>query len=86
MWFNQTVGPNSGLVLNCIGHYRKEVESKHRLEPGNLSTKVYLYAAKLINWNFHPIEIVSRRRDPQFQVGKNYSDLTKWRSTILKSC
>ena len=24
--------------------------------------------------------------DPQLQAGGNYSDLTKWRSTIFKSC
>ena len=30
--------------------------------------------------------IVSRSRDPQFQVSKKDTDLTKWRSTILKSC
>ena len=42
--------------------------------------------AKLLNWNFHPLEVVSRLRDPQFQVGENYSDLTKCRSAILKSC
>ena len=42
--------------------------------------------AKLFNWNFHPLENVSRLRDPQLQVGENYSDLTKWRSTNFKSC
>ena len=26
------------------------------------------------------------RRDPQLQVSENYSDLTKWRSTLFKSC
>ena len=31
---------------------------------------------KLFNRNFHPLEIVSRRRDPQLQVSKN-SHLTK---------
>ena len=36
-------------------------------------------AAKLFNLNFHPLEIVSRWRDPQLQVSENYSDLTKWR-------
>ena len=40
--------------------------------------------AKLFNMNFHPLEIVSRWRDPQLQVGENYSDLTKWRSTVFK--
>ena len=42
--------------------------------------------AKLFNWNFHPPEVVSRWRDPQLQVRENYSDLTKWRSTLFKSC
>ena len=38
--------------------------------------------ANLFYMNFHPLEVVSRRRDPQLQVSENYSDLTKWRSTI----
>ena len=42
--------------------------------------------AKFSNLNFHPLEIVSRRRDPQLQVSENYSDLTKWRSTVFKCC
>ena len=42
--------------------------------------------AKLFNLNFHPLEVVSRRRDPQLQVSENYSDLTKWRSTFFKYC
>ena len=42
--------------------------------------------AKLINLNFHPLEVVSRWRDPQPQLSENYSDLTKWRSTLFKSC
>ena len=33
--------------------------------------------AKLFNLNFHPLEVVSRWRDPQLQVSKNYSDLKK---------
>ena len=41
--------------------------------------------AKLFNLNFHPLENVSRWRDPQLQVRENYSDLTKWRSTLFKS-
>ena len=31
--------------------------------------------AKLVNWNFHPPEVVSRWRDPQLQVSEKYSDL-----------
>ena len=42
--------------------------------------------AKLFNLNFHPLEVVSRWRDPQLQVSENYSDLTKWRSTLFKHC
>ena len=38
-------------------------------------------AANLFNLNFHPLEVVSRWRDPQLQVSENYSDLTKWRLT-----
>ena len=33
--------------------------------------------AKLFNLNFHPLEVVSRWRDPQLQVSENYSYLTK---------
>ena len=33
--------------------------------------------AKLFNLNFHPLEVVSRWRDPQLQACENYSDLTK---------
>ena len=42
--------------------------------------------AKLFNLNFHPLEVVSRWRDPQLQVSENYSDLTKWMSALFKSC
>ena len=42
--------------------------------------------AKLFNLNVHPLEFVSRWRDPQLQVSENYSDLTKWRSTLSKYC
>ena len=40
--------------------------------------------AKLFNWNFHPLEVVSHWRDPQLQVSENF---TKCRLTIfLSSC
>ena len=42
--------------------------------------------AKWFNLNFHPLEVVSRWRYPQLQVSENYSDLTKWSSTLFKSC
>ena len=31
--------------------------------------------------NFHPLEVVSRYRDPQLQV-ENYLDLFNWKQTI----
>ena len=42
--------------------------------------------SELLNFNFHPLEVVSRWRDPQLQVSENYSDLTKLRSTVFKYC
>ena len=33
--------------------------------------------AKIFNFNFHPLEVLSRWRDPQLKVSENYSDLTK---------
>ena len=42
--------------------------------------------AKLFNLNFHPLEVVSRWRDPQLQVSENYSNMTKSRSTVFKYC
>ena len=44
-----------------------------------------LIIANLFNWNFRPLEVLHRWRDPQLQVGENYSDWTKWRSTNFKS-
>ena len=43
-------------------------------------------SVKLFSVNFQSLETVSRWRDPQLQVGGNYSDLTKWRSSMFKSC
>ena len=34
------------------------------------------FTDKLINWNFHLFEVVSRWRDPQLQVNEHHSDLT----------
>ena len=41
--------------------------------------------AKLYNLNFHPFEIVARYRDPQLQMGENYSHLLNLRPNICKS-
>ena len=40
---------------------------------------------KLNNLNFHPLKVVSRYRDPQLQVGENYSHLFNLRANICKS-
>ena len=34
-----------------------------------------LYNTELFNWNFQSLDDVSRYRDPQLQVGENYSYL-----------
>ena len=39
-------------------------------------------SARLIYLNFHPLEDVSRYRDPQLQVGENYSYLFNFRRNI----
>ena len=41
--------------------------------------------AKLFILNFHPLEVVSRWRDPQLQVSENYSDLTKYDKIFFMS-
>ena len=43
-------------------------KKKYRIE----SMGFNLYPAKLNNLNFHPLEIVSRYRNPQLQVAENY--------------
>ena len=43
------------------------------------------YPFKLIYLNFHPLEVVSRCRDPQLQVGEKYSHLLNLRPNICKS-
>ena len=41
--------------------------------------------ARLCNLNFHPLEVVSRYRDPQLQVGENYSYLFSLGAHICKT-
>ena len=43
------------------------------------------YAAKLFYLNFHPLEVVSRYRDPQLQVDTIHSYLFIRRPNIFKS-
>ena len=42
-------------------------------------------SAKFRNLNFHPLEVVSRYRDPQFQVAENDSYLFNLKPNICKS-
>ena len=47
---------------------------------------------EMLHWHYshHAMflseSVVSRWRDPQLQVSENYSDLTKWKSTVFKYC
>ena len=43
------------------------------------------FNAKLNNLNCHPLEIVSRCREPQVQMGENHSHLFHLRANIFKS-
>ena len=46
---------------------------------------INLLTAKWFLFNFNPLEVVARWRNPQLQAGENNSDLTKFWSTILKT-
>ena len=56
---------------------------KHIYGPSRAS--VNLLPATLSYLNIHPLEVVSRYRDPQLQVGENYSYLLNLRPNICKS-
>ena len=45
----------------------------HHLSTSTIYYIVESYPAKFIYLNFHLLEVVSRYRDPQLQVGENYS-------------
>ena len=83
---------NGSLTCSCYSIQGENFDSDSQL---NLKKheKNYMFfegfnplTAKLFNLNFHPLEVVTRWRDPQLQVSENCSDLTKWRSTLFKSC
>ena len=58
-WYSPTVSK-----LHCL----KQPHSKPKFSSG-----INPLTAKLFNLNFHPLEAVSRWRDPQLQVSENYS-------------
>ena len=53
----------------------------HSLRPELITV---IESAKLNNLNFRPLEAVSRYRDPQLQVGENYSYLFNLRPNISR--
>ena len=61
--------------LNCKKYNKKKL----------IHVFVVVQSAKLNNLHFYPLEVVSRYRDPQLQVGKNYSYSFDLRSNICKS-
>ena len=64
---------HQGLVRTLLGPKMYVI---HTIDP---------WTAKLNNLNFHPLEVVSRYRDPQLQVGENYSYSFNLRPNIYKS-
>ena len=47
--------------------------------------KVTTQSAKIINLNFHPLEVVCHYRDPHLPVSDTYSDLFNLRQSICES-
>ena len=80
-WSVETRGGGGGRP-NC---YSRSVARKLHPPPSNFSRPICNVsirtqsssdplATKLFNWNFHPLEVVSRWRDPQLQMSENYWD------------
>ena len=73
-------------------HFRDPLQTNQKAENTDKSTQYQIckrlnpLTAKLFNWNFHPLEVVSRWRDPQLQVSENYSVSTKWSLIVFKYC
>ena len=80
----------SQLIVQLLIKTQKVYCSRHQCSKGwdvNVDiSRLNPLTVKLFNLNFHPLEVVSRWRDPQLQVREKYTDLTKWRSTLFKSC
>ena len=80
---------DNAVLFHCAPTiFTKRIMTSHLLWCLFIAYKVVInpLTAKLFNWNFHSLEVVSRWRDPQLQVSENYTDLTKWRSTVFKYC
>ena len=93
-WFDVVTENCNVLVNKFHGNFRSKTPSYRKIKSVSRDVKwcfnawwgVNPLTAKLFNLNFHPIEVVSCWLDPQLQVSENYSELTKWRSTVFKSC
>ena len=61
-----------------------DMSTIHRNSASQPISCINCFPTKLSYFNFHPLEVVSRYRDPQLQVGEDYSYLFKFGSTIHK--
>ena len=92
---------NADLIVNCSGVRKSQTNQYGHNRPSRLilitftlcvypvcshKPNVNPYPANLIYSNFHPLEVVCRYRDPQLQVGENYSYLFRFRQQICKCC
>ena len=62
--------------------YKHNIKYKKQVSAANENDKMIINqlshweaTAKLFNLNFHPLEVVSRWRDPQLQVSENYGHI-----------
>ena len=72
--------------IRLVGHHSCQLPTGHLLR-GHWSTENNTFTVNSYNKNsnFHPLEVVSRYRDPQLQVGENYSHLLNLGPNICKS-
>ena len=71
-------------IFDSISHLKvNKIKNKHLRT--NRRGLILIYPAELIYLNFHPLEVVSRYRDPQLQVSENYSYLFNFSTSICKS-
>ena len=71
-------------LVNIVNRFRSARQVPRLIYTQNIALN--FLTAKVFSWNFQPLDVVSRWRDPQLQVAENDSDLTKWRSMILIYC
>ena len=70
-----------------IGKMHDDLNGVHRhiFRMSNLTAKIRKFnLCPFLNSNFHQIKVVSRCRDTQLQVGKNYSDSIKLETKQLQ--